>query len=84
MLLLQRQKRWIKNGIMSKLIKMRHSVLSTLKWDLHGQLMKSEPYYTVALASDELETELVLALQGASNRSSLNQFKFRNNTSHIE
>ena len=48
---------------MSKFIKTRHNVQGILKCDLHGQLMKNEPYYTVALASHELDTEIVLTLK---------------------
>ena len=49
------------NGLLvvNLVIKARHNVQSILKWDLLGQLMKNKPYYTVALASGELDTEPV-------------------------
>lgn len=42
--------------------KMKHMVWG-YKWDLHGQLMKNERFYTVTLASSEPNTQLVLTLQ---------------------
>ena len=42
--------------------KMKHMVWG-YKWDLHGQLMKNERFYTVTLALSEPNTQLVLTLQ---------------------